>query len=162
MFTEYSPKMSRSNAPPAGGRAALSRPQRAFGLLGRESFARSLKPGLRMKEREQRQARQLAPAVAWPEIVSALEHARGEKWAEFSARRGDWGRDAALWLGRRQGRLSLSRLGELAGGTDYAAVSVAVRRFAQRLAGDAKLRRQLGEIEREMLNVDMTLVLTCS
>ena len=98
-------------------------------VLGTEAFARSLKPGLRIKKREQRQARQLAPAVAWPEIVSALEQARGEKWAEFSARHGDWGRDAAL--------------------------SVAVRRFAQRLAGDAKLRRQLGTIERRMLNVEI-------
>jgi len=124
-------------------------------VLGTESFAQSLKKGLRIKEREQRQARKLARPVGWPEIISVLEQARGERWAEFSVRYGDWGRDAALWFGRRQGRLPLGRLGELAGGMDYAAVSVAVRRFGQRIASDGKLRHQLDEIERQLLNVEM-------
>jgi hypothetical protein len=93
--------------------------------------------------------------VGWPEIISALEQARGDKWAAFSLHHGDWGRDAALWFGRRQGRLSLARLGELAGGMDYAAVSVAVRRFGQRIASDARLRQQLEPIERALLNVQM-------
>jgi len=30
------------------------------------------------------------------------------------------GRDAALWLGRKHGRLTLKQLGELCGGVDYA------------------------------------------
>ena len=122
-------------------------------VLGTEAFARSLKPGLRIKEREQRQARKLARPVAWPEIIAALEQARGERWDQLSERHGDWGRDAALWFGRRHGRLPLARLGDLAGGLDYAAVSVAVRRFGRRIAQDAKLRRKLEEIERVMLNV---------
>ena len=62
-------------------------------VLGTESFARSLRQGLRIKEREQRQARKLARPVSWPEIVSALEQARGEKWDDFSMRYGDWGLD---------------------------------------------------------------------
>ncbi len=121
-------------------------------VLGTESFARSLKQGLRIREREQRQARNLTRPLSWPQIVAALERARGEKWADFSLRHGDWGRDAALWFGRRQGRL---KLGELAGGIDYAAVSVAVRRFGQRLAKDAKLRRNLEAIETQMSYVEM-------
>ncbi len=43
----------------------------------------------------------------------------------------------------------------LAGGMDYSAVSVAVRRFSQRIAKDAKLCRQLEEMERQMSNVEM-------
>jgi hypothetical protein len=124
-------------------------------VLGTESFARSLRQGLRIKESEQRQARELAPAVSWAEIVTALEQARGEKWEDFSVRHGDWGRDAALWFGRRRGRLSLAKLGELAGGMDYSAVSVAVRRFSQRIAKDTKLRRKLEEMERQMSKVEM-------
>jgi hypothetical protein len=123
-------------------------------VLGTETFARSLQQGLRVKEREQRQARSLARPVAWEEIIRAVERVRGEKWADLSGRYGDWGRDAALWFGRRQGRLPLARLGELAGGMDYAAVSVAVRRFGQRLAGDRNLRRQVDEIEQMLLNVE--------
>ena len=124
-------------------------------VLGTESFARSLRQGLRIKEREQRQARKLARPVSWPEIVSALEQARGEKWDDFSMRYGDWGRDAALWFGRRQGRLPLARLGELAGNMDYSAVSVAVRRFSQRIAKDTELRRKLDKIERTMSHVEI-------
>jgi hypothetical protein len=60
-------------------------------VLGTETFARSLKPGLRVKEREQRQAGNLARPVAWKEIILTVEPARGEPWAEFSGRHGDWG-----------------------------------------------------------------------
>jgi hypothetical protein len=101
-------------------------------------------------------ARELARSVAWPEIIAALEQAHGgERWDQFSQRHGDWGRDAALWFGRRHGRLPLVRLGELAGGIDYAAVSVAIQRFRRRMAQDASLRHTLEEIERMMLNVEM-------
>ena len=39
----------------------------------------------------------------------AVERVKGEKWMEFRDRHGDWGRDAALWLGRRCGRLKLAQ-----------------------------------------------------
>ncbi len=55
----------------------------------------------------------------------------------------------ALCFGRRRGRLSLAQLGELTGGMDYSAVSVAVRRFSERIAKDTNLRRELEEIERQ-------------
>jgi hypothetical protein len=45
----------------------------------------------------------------------------------------------------------LTRLGELAGGMDYAAVSVAVRRFGERIARNSTLRRKLDEIERAIV-----------
>jgi hypothetical protein len=48
-----------------------------------------------------------------------------ENWPGFANRHGDWGRDAALWLGRRAGRLSLAGLGKFAGGLDYALASKA-------------------------------------
>ncbi len=81
--------------------------------------------------------------VAWAQIVSALEQTKGEAWEQFSTRHGDWGRDAALWLGRRQGRLSLGELGKLAGGMDYAAVGQAVHRFGQRRAREPRLAREM-------------------
>jgi hypothetical protein len=46
---------------------------------------------------------------------------------------GDWGTNAALWFGRRLGRLRLVELAELAGGIDYSAAGAAVSRFARRL-----------------------------
>ena len=73
-------------------------------------------------------------------------------WEEFAERRGDWGREAALWLGRRAGRLRLEELGKLAGGLDYANVSKAVARFTRRLEEDPELRQELAAIERRMSN----------
>jgi hypothetical protein len=71
--------------------------------------------------------------------------AKGEERASFVNRHGDWGRDAALWLGRRAGRLSLAELGKLAGGSGYAVVSKAIARFSARLALDVPLSKQLAE-----------------
>ncbi len=73
--------------------------------------------------------------------ILMVEEAKGEGWEQFCLRHGDWGRDAALWLGCRVGRLSLGELGELAGGMDYAAVGQAVARFDKRVGREAQLRQ---------------------
>jgi REP element-mobilizing transposase RayT len=122
--------------------------------LGTEAFARRLRRQARGNPREQTSLRKLAHGVSWPRVVAALEGAKGEKWGEFSQRHGDWGRDAALWLGRKRGRYSLRELGELAGGMDYAAVGQAVSRFGKRLEQQHQLRQSLTDIETQLSNVD--------
>ena len=88
----------------------------------------------------------------WKHIVEAVEKAKAERWEAF-VDRGDWGRDASLWLGRRLGRLSLRQLAGLAGGLDYATVGTAVSRFPRRLARDAFLAKTLRVIENQLSNV---------
>ena len=66
---------------------------------------------------------------------------------EFSGRHGDWGREAALWLGRRRGRLKLAEWGALAGGLDDAAAAQALRRFGERLEKDGGWRREMDRID---------------
>ena len=88
-----------------------------------------------------------ARARSWPEIVSAVEQAKGERWSDFAERHGDWGREAARWLGRRAGRLGLTKLGQLAGGLDDTVVSKAMARFGRRLSLDAALRAQLAALQ---------------
>ncbi len=56
--------------------------------------------------------------------MKAVETVKQEKWSRFRDRRGDWGRDAALYLGRKHGGLKLKKLGELAD-VDYGSVSMA-------------------------------------
>jgi hypothetical protein len=124
-------------------------------VLGSEAFAQGLRRGLRGKPREQAQLKALVRPVTWPQIVSALEQVIGEPWADFSGQHGDWVRDAALWLGRRQGRLGLAELGNLAGGTHYAAVGQAVSRFGKRLKRDSKLQQHLKEIGLQLSHVEM-------
>ena len=130
--------------------------QRLIGglVLGSEAFARQLGQKLRGNAREQRALRALSPAAEWRAIVSALERAKGQAWEEFSNRHGDWGRDGALWLGRRQGRMSLGELGRLAGGMDYAAVGQAVSRFSRRLDKQAALHREIDGIQTQLSNVE--------
>ena len=118
--------------------------------LGTAAFARTLRRGARGNSREQPSLRPTAEAAEWANILSALERAKGEAWENFANRHGDWGRDAALWLGRRAGRLPLSELGKLTGGLDYAVVSKAIARFGRRLASDAPLREQLRTIQAQL------------
>jgi len=124
-------------------------------VLGNEAFARKLREEIRGNVREQGQIKALLPAVEWRRIIEALERAKGETWEGFSGRHGDWGRDAALWLGRRVGRLRLGELGVLVGGMDYAAVGQALRRFGWRLEEDPELRHELWNLERQLSNVEM-------
>ena len=123
-------------------------------ILGSESFARKLRQSVRANPREQPSLKGLTARVTWEQILAALEKFKGETWAQFSQRYGDWGRDAALWLGRRRGRYRLAELGQLAGGMDYAAVGQAVSRFARRLERDGRLRRQIAKMEKELYNVE--------
>ena len=89
-------------------------------------------------------------AAAWPQVVRALEQAKGQSWSGFANRQGDWGRDAALWLGRRVARLRLLELGKLAGGLDYGVVTKAITRFSRRLAADADLRERLAVLQEQL------------
>ena len=124
-------------------------------VLGTEAFARRLlRSAARGNPREQSSLKTLNAPIPWSGIVSALEGAKQQDWEQFSSRHGDWGRDAALWLGRRQGRLSLAELGSLAGGMDYAAVGQAVSRFGKRLQHDPKLARELKRLETNLSNVE--------
>jgi putative transposase len=107
----------------------------------------------RAKRREETGARQLRRRD-FREVVAVVSKLKQERWERFRDRHGDWGRDLAFWLGRVHCGLKLSELGELAGGIDYSAVSIATIRWRKRLQTDKKLR----ELQRravEMLNEKM-------
>lgn len=118
--------------------------------LGSQAFAQRLRREARGNAREQKSLRPAGPATTWPQIVSALEQAKEERWTHFVNRHGDWGRDASLWLGRRAARLRLAELGKLAGGLDYAVVSKAIARFGRRLSLDGVLREQVTAIQTQL------------
>ena len=72
--------------------------------------------------------------TTWSEVVRSLERARGEPWGEWAGRHGDPGLAMALYVARRRTGLTLRELGEAAGGMDYTAVSMAIKRCGERLA----------------------------
>ena len=78
-----------------------------------------------------------------------VERLKGGRWQAFSERRGEWGRDLALWAARRYSGLMLAELGRQAGGLDYTAVAMAVKRFDLRAARDKDLNARRQEIVRQ-------------
>jgi hypothetical protein len=115
-----------------------------------EKLCQTVKAGTR----EQPQGRTLGRRPSFAEIVSVVEELKGEKWEEICDRRSDWGRELALYLGRRLSVMKLRDLGQQVGGSDYAAVSIAIKRFEGRLSAEPK-RAQIVQKARARL-MDIT------
>jgi putative transposase len=109
--------------------------------VGTGEFISRIKRGVEKVNREWGSKREIRCRRTFPEVVNAVETARGEKWGEFAERHGDFGRDLVLSIARESTGLTLRELGELAGGMDYAAVGEAVRRLRKRLKDDRSVRR---------------------
>ena len=122
-------------------------------VLGTEEFARQASQALKMNPQEQPVLDRFPGRAEWDQIVRAIESAKGEKWESFCNRYRDWGRDAALWLGRRVGRLTLAQLAQRIGAVNYMTAGAAVSRFDRRLAKDSKLAATLHELLRQLSNV---------
>ena len=70
-----------------------------------------------------------------------MERLSGESWSEFRDRHGDRRRDLVMWVARQSTGLTLVELGEGTGGMDYAAVTMAIRRFPKARERDKALGR---------------------
>ncbi len=57
------------------------------------------------------------------------------------ALRGDWAKPLLLWAGKTRCGLTHRQIGELAGGMDYAAVTMMISRFAVKARKNRKLRQ---------------------
>jgi REP element-mobilizing transposase RayT len=115
--------------------------QAKWGLvLGGEAFAQRIRKQLKAG-REVAGRRGLRQRRRFEEIVRVVERLTGEAWAAFCDRHGDRRRDLVLWVARRCTGLTAAELGREAGGMDYAAVTMAVRRFQVAQACDRALAR---------------------
>jgi REP element-mobilizing transposase RayT len=101
-------------------------------ILGSQKFIESLRRQWRGNERESPGLKRLRGMPGWKDAVQVVERLKGQRWKDFRDQHGDWGRDLALYLGRKRCGLNLRTLGELAGGIDYVSVSGAVRRLEKR------------------------------
>ncbi len=118
--------------------------------LGRRQWWQKLRKGLSGVDREQPQWKAVRPRAAWESVIEEVSRVRGLQWDEFKARRGDWGRDLAFYLGRRECGLTLRQLGTHAGGVDYATVSAAIKRVGQRAQDERKLMKLLQSVTRNL------------
>lgn len=69
-------------------------------------------------------------------LVAIIERLRDEDFTTFMARRGDWLNRCFCWL--CYSGMTLSEVGEAAGGMDYKAVAMAIKRLKKRSEKDQK------------------------
>jgi putative transposase len=122
-------------------------------ILGSEDFAQRLLKRIKRDEREEPAAARTARRVSWEQIVQAVEKAKGQRWEAFCQKHGDWGRDAALWLGRHTGRMRLAEMAAVVEHCDYTTVAKAVSRFSKRLVQDSRLARRFQKIHDELSKI---------
>jgi hypothetical protein len=121
-------------------------------VLGGREFVKRMRERLRGDERERPPMRRLAARASWERVVAVVEKLKGQGWGEFRDQHGDWGRDMALVLGRREGRMTLGELAERVGGIDYVSVASAVRRMSARLTRDKELAGVAERARKELHN----------
>jgi len=118
-------------------------------VLGSETFADSLRQQLKIG-RETSGRKGLRKRIAWAHWVRGMEDMKGETWASFRDRHGDWGRDVTLWAARRYGGFTLAELAKAAGGLDYTAVYQSTRRLEQRAKTNAELKSMMNRYIKKM------------
>jgi len=92
----------------------------------------------------------VASRIAFDRIVAVVEQIKGEFFADFRDRHGDWGLGMVLYLARRRCGLTLSQLGELAGGMAYKTVFAQVKYTEKRLAKDARLQTVYEQCQKQL------------
>ena len=117
-------------------------------VLGTERFAKKVRGRIQVN-REHEGQDELNKRYSFGEIVRIVERIKGEKWENFRDRYGDWGRNLVLWAGRMYGGLSLLELGKLAGGVDYSAVAMAVRRVESHARNDRVLKSAMKQVAKQ-------------
>lgn len=119
-------------------------------VLGDPGFARRVLAGASVNAEEQTQARRLRPRVRWAEVVRAAEEVRGSRWSTWADVRGDWGRDAAMYVAVRHGGLRLAEVVKDVGGLKYQAAAQAVKRFGAALEADPERQRFVAALRRRL------------
>ena len=124
-------------------------------VLGRERFTESIRERIQVS-RESSGRRRLQRRLEWGDFVRGMEKMKGEAWATFRDRYGDWGRDITLWAARRRGGFTLRELSREVGDVDYTTIYQGVRRLEARSRQDPPLRKIMRQYEKslaEMYNV---------
>jgi hypothetical protein len=108
--------------------------------IGSGEFLEQARKGVESVSAEQPERSFVASRIPFDRIVAVVEQIKGEAFADFRNRHGDWGLGVVLYLARRCSGLTLSQLGELAGGMAYKAVFAQVKYTEKRLDKDATVR----------------------
>lgn len=122
-------------------------------ILGGRDFIEELIERARGTRAQSFVEKKLAARADFATIITAVEKLKAAPWKAFRDQHNDWGRDLAVYLGRRVGGLSLRQLAEAVDCASAGAISVAVKRFGQRLKTDEELRALAQRVEAHLSNV---------
>ena len=117
--------------------------------IGGAAFVEGLRRKVPPSARSDTNARAWRRLLPFGEVVKAVEAVKGEEWESFAGRKGDYGRDLALYVARMNCGLSVPELAALAG-AEPAAASKAIQRMRKRLSGDRKLKSLLRKVSAEI------------
>lgn len=126
----------------------------AQAVLGGQSLVEEVRTQIKEGRREIVGKRSLSRRRTFEEAIAIVQRHRRQPWEEFKALHGDPGREMVLWLARRTTGMTLAQLGKQTN-ADYAAVSIALKRFELKMADDRKLRTTMHELEHHLLNVEI-------
>ena len=93
--------------------------------------------------------RELRKRMSFEDLVGIVECIFGKKQVVFMNQHGDWARPLLLWAAHKYTGMTLKQIGEAAGGMDYTAVAMAIKRFKGKAAGDPYLRRIMNKAKHE-------------
>ena len=118
--------------------------------LGSKEFLRELLEKPSDEQHRQRVAHMLAARPSFARVKEVVAEIKGQSWGAFRDRHGDWGRDLALYLGRKAGGMKLAALGREVGVVSPMTVSTAILRFARLVGQERSLRKIVGEATRKL------------
>jgi hypothetical protein len=102
---------------------------------------------LKGDRREQTSLRNIrSGCFSWPQITGAVSAVWEEEWQTLATAHGNAARAMALSVARRYSDRTLRELAQLAGGMEYPAATMAIRRLEQRLKSDKELALKLQHI----------------
>ena len=114
--------------------------------LGTEAFRARIRKRV-TGGREVTEPAGLRRRLKWSDLVQRVEAATGETESTFMTCRGSVGKPLLLWAARRYAGMTLREAGEAAGGMDYTAVAMAVKRLEQRAAGERSIQRIMRSVQ---------------
>ena len=117
--------------------------------IGSAAFVTRVKQGVAKIGRETDGKRALRRRMDFDDVLEVLESVHGAGWTDVLDRYGDPVKWLVLRVARRYTGMTLAELGAVAGGMDYAAVGMALRRLDRKLPETPRLMR----LESEMVKM---------
>lgn len=103
--------------------------------------------------REVKGKQELRRRVKFEDVVKAVEEVRAKKYKDFTEIRNDWGKPLVLLIARLYCGMTLKEIGDAAGGMDYAAVGMQIKRFKKKVEKSRDLLMIINKVKTKVFNV---------